>query len=286
MTLELAPDETIPVIDRPHRVEARYYAHSLDFLLIGAGGTGGFVAEALCRLMSGRPASITIVDHDVVERHNLLRQNFYPQEVGQPKSKALAHRLSQLYQRAIAYSTIPASAHYQELRPQLPRRPQIIITCVDNAQARLDIEQTITKYNNPWLIDAGNGDTWGQVLIGNTNDPDHAREGFRQGVCHALPTPLLQRPDLAYDPPDPGPRVDCAAALDLTDQDPTINQLMAALTIQTVRRLIAGTLTYMALYADQTTGQVSPTRTTPRNVARVFNADPEQMAQETPGFTY
>ena len=45
--------------------------------VVGCGGTGGFVAEGLCRLFQGRDATIVLVDHDRVEPHNLLRQNFY-----------------------------------------------------------------------------------------------------------------------------------------------------------------------------------------------------------------
>ena len=51
--------------------------------VVGCGGTGGFVAEGLCRLFQGRQATIVLVDHDRVEPHNLLRQNFYPRGRGQ-----------------------------------------------------------------------------------------------------------------------------------------------------------------------------------------------------------
>ena len=39
-------------------------------------------------------ATIVLVDHDRVEPHNLLRQNFYPEDVGRFKSQALADRLA------------------------------------------------------------------------------------------------------------------------------------------------------------------------------------------------
>ena len=48
--------------------------------------------------------------------------------------------------------------------------------------------------------------------------------------------------------------MDCAAALDLTDQDPTINQMMASLVLQVVRRMVAGTCPFMALYLDMDLG--------------------------------
>ena len=50
--------------------------------IVGCGGTGGFVAEGICRLFQGREATIVLVDHDRVEDHNLLRQNFYEKDVG------------------------------------------------------------------------------------------------------------------------------------------------------------------------------------------------------------
>ena len=64
--------------------------------VVGCGGTGGFVAEGLCRLFTGREATIVLVDHDRVEPHNLLRQNFHAEDVGKFKSQALADRLARL----------------------------------------------------------------------------------------------------------------------------------------------------------------------------------------------
>ena len=71
------------------------------------------------------------------------------------------------------------------------------------------------------------------------------------------------------------PDVDCAAALDLTDQDPTINQMMASLVLQVVRRMAAGTCPFMGLYLDMEQGTVTPTYATPETVARVARSDSE-----------
>ena len=70
---------------------------------------------------------------------------------------------------------------------------------------------------------------------------------FVDETCYLLPAPTLQRPDLLTTLPDTPPDVDCAAALDLTDQDPTINQMMASLVIQIVRRVVAGTCPFGSL---------------------------------------
>ena len=94
-----------------------------------------------------------------------------------------------------------------------------------------------------WLIDAGNDTNWGQVLIGNVAEPVVLEEPpFTGDTCHLAPAPTLQRPDLLTAVSTRPPDVDCAAALNLTDQDPTINQMMASLVLQVVRRMVAGHL--------------------------------------------
>ena len=110
-----------------------------------------------------------------------------------------------------------------------------------------------------WLIDAGNDTNWGQVLIGNVADRDFGDEqAFAGETCHLLPAPTVQRPDLLTAISTRPPDVDCAAALDLTDQDPTINQMMASLVLQVVRRMVAGTCPFMGLYLDMEQGTVTP----------------------------
>ena len=89
--------------------------------VVGCGGTGGFVAESLCRLFQGREVTIVLVDHDRVEPHNLLRQNFFAEDVGRFKSQALAERLTRAYGRAIGYSVYALQGLLQRLlRTELP----------------------------------------------------------------------------------------------------------------------------------------------------------------------
>ena len=87
----------------------------------------------------------------------------------------------------------------------------------------------------------------------------------------------MQRPDLLTAVPTTPPDVDCAAALDLTDQDPTINQMMASLVLQVVRRTAAGTSPFMGLYLDMEQATVTPTYATPETVARVVGSSSELL---------
>ena len=145
--------------------------------VVGCGGTGGFVAEGLCRLFQGREANIVLVDHDRVEPHNLLRQNFYPGDVGGFKSQVLADRLAKAYGRPVGYSVYPI----QGIRGPAPRATATP-ACPPTATASSSAAPTTPSHcramaeclpGDPrrWLIDAGNDTNWGQVLVGNVAEP-------------------------------------------------------------------------------------------------------------------
>ncbi len=209
-----------------------------DFTVVGCGGTGGFVAEGLCRLLYGAAhTQITLVDFDTIEPRNLLRQDFYPGEVGMFKSEALALRLSRQYGRVIHHVTQPFDVQHAS--------NGYIIGCVDNALAR----QAIAAATPTWWIEAGNGHNWGQVLIGN-RDARSLEQGFdKEGNCYYLPKPSVQMPELLVSVNgDLGP--DCAEAVIAGDQSPMINQAMANLVLEFVRQLMAGQLTWMQAYID------------------------------------
>ena len=103
---------------------------------------------------------------------------------------------------------------------------------------------------------------------------------FVDETCYLLPAPTLQRQDLPTTVPTTPPDLDCAAALDLTDQDPTINQVMASLVLQVVRRMVAGTCPFLGLYLDMEQGTVTPTYVTPEAVERVVRSSSEEGEDE------
>ena len=262
-----------------HTLNTTQIAQNPWITVVGCGGTGGFVAESLCRLLTGTRATITLVDHDRVEPHNLLRQNFTTEDVGRYKSAALAERLAREFDRVVGYSTLPfrdysdPGSHTSINTPGLPYRGEaaLLIGCVDNAAARKAMADTLPGAPNRWMIDAGNDKSWGQVLIGNVAESLSYMEWqpFDGQRCNLLPAPTLQRPDLLTAVPSTPPEIDCAAALDLADQDPTINQTMAALVMTVVQRILTDSCPFMALYADMDRGTVNPIYATPTGAARV-----------------
>ena len=259
-----------------YRLKMKERQSVLGITIVGVGGTGGFVAESLCRLLTGHDAIITLVDHDRVERHNILRQNFYENDIGAFKAEALAGRLARNYRREIRYCTTRFENGRFRTTPGVDFNTSMLIGCVDNAEARGHIAEEAGG-RNIWVLDAGNGKDWGQVLIGNATEAAAKYCAFEGDVCHKLPLPTVQRPDLLTSVPDEPADIDCAAALDLTDQDPTINQMMATVTISMVRQMLGGTCETMAVYVDQKHGNVTAVPATPENASQVLDIDPESL---------
>lgn len=206
-----------------------------------------------------------LTDPDRVERHNLLRQNFYAADLGQYKSQALAERLARLYDREIGYLITPYEA------PEYPyyRKGQMNVTigCVDNAVARGELAAG-TKVGQSLWIDAGNSFNSGQVLVGNiTKAPDLKDIFYHDGTVVGLPAPSLQAPGLLI--PAEAPKIDCAEAVAANEQSPVINQAMAALVLEAVRKLVAGELDWMAAYLDLEMGTLQYSRINPTAVARI-----------------
>ncbi len=230
-----------------------------EVMIVGCGGTGGFVAEGLCRLLPVN-VPLVLVDLDRVEERNLHRQNFFSEDLGELKSEALAHRLSRKYYRPIAYSIVPVSLTPIGFN-------SLVIGCVDNGPARRDIAAkfTATYGNSPaWWVDAGNGENFGQILIGNRTGSAQYRTTEKGDRFYSLPLPTQQRPDLLRQQPV------ITSCADIEEQGPTINQSMAALVIEVVRRMIAGTCPWIQLYLDLELGTLQPVLATPETVAEIL----------------
>lgn len=250
--------------------------------VVGVGGTGSFVAEGLCRIL---PASqpLILIDHDTVEEHNLGRQNFYKGEVGEFKSKALAERLARRYGREVAYSVYPFDrdvVNEQWGKMGIRVFNGLIIGCVDNAYARIRIADTIKQTGSgTWWLDSGNGKDSGQLLIGSvtTKEGMMASIDLKEGVARNLPAPSLQMPELLVPVTEPERPLDCAQRVAADDQSPTINQMMAVLAVDMVRRFLAQSLTWMGLYVDLENGCLNPAPITPEALGKIVGFDSREI---------
>lgn len=250
-----------------------------NIVVVGCGGTGGFVAEGLCRLLINKAdIPLILIDHDRVEPHNLLRQQFFAGDVGKFKSQALAERLSRQYGRVIGYSVYPYMHDLvgKSLGGGLYTRVAqgIIIGCIDNEAARRDIADSLQLGN--WWLDAGNGYSSGQVLIGNSRHREYLLGAFNEETQEviALPAPTLQLPSLLAPATVPTSvsrnSEDCAEAVISEEQSPVINQIMAAVVLEFMHQLLKGTLTWMGAYLDMAAGTLQTVPADPQVVARML----------------
>lgn len=256
-----------------YRLDNSFIRGRFTVTVVGCGGTGGFAAEGLCRILPPS-ADLVLMDHDRVEERNLGRQNFAHEDLGRFKSEALARRLAQRYRRPIGYSLLPMALAEVKY-------PGLIIGCVDNGPARRDIALKVGNTYVPlWWVDAGNGENYGQVVVGN----QHARNlslsfDAERRTCFALPLPTIQRPELLAQVPRGR---DCAGAVLDGEQRPAINQAMAALVVEVVRRLIEGSCPWMQLYLDLEAGTLVPMLATPAAVASVAGISERNLVKRTP----
>lgn len=256
-----------------YKLNSKFTERNFTVTVVGCGGTGAFVADGLCRLLQDYPARLVLVDFDRVEERNLQRQQFFPEDIGKFKSEVMATRLSRAYRVPVGFTVSPihlATIFY----------PGIIVGCVDNGKARKDLKTKISKHNPldsmyawrnvkntlVWWVDAGNGENFGQVLIGNAGLKDmEAIFSPKEEACYLLPYPTIQSPDLLAQAP-PAPAMDC---VQIAEQEPVINRVMGALTIEVVRRIINGTCSWMQLWLDLQAGTMTPVYATPENVAAI-----------------
>jgi len=237
-------------------------------VVVGCGGTGGFVADGLARLLP-RLIDLVLIDMDTVEERNLNRQSFTAADIGLFKSEALAKRLAGKYQRPIQYSVLPVGAG------DLPRG--IVVGCLDNGLGRQAIADHL--HDGQWYIDSGNGHNFGQVLIGNSKT-EKLRPSFIADLCFRLPLPTIQQPALLAQVPR---QRSCAEAVAADDQSPTINQAMGAIVLEVVRRIIEGTCPWMQLYLDLDSGTLTPTMASPEVVSRLTGIKPSKLIEKWKG---
>lgn len=147
----------------------------VKIVIIGAGGTGGYVIPHLYRIAfaSERKCRIIIADGDIVEKKNLIRQNFADCDIGENKAEVMAERYSEVF--GIETEYIPDFIESEEQLCNLfdlrssytePKPIGILIGAVDNNRSRVMCHNVFNRLNDLIYIDAGNGEYTGQIVCG------------------------------------------------------------------------------------------------------------------------
>jgi PRTRC genetic system ThiF family protein len=261
----------------------------LQFLVIGAGGTGSFAVPAIGRLMyelrkqQDKPVEMLIVDPDVVESSNIPRSNFCAAEVGRFKAQTLATRITLAWGIETGFSS-------EKFDPEMHLKPSsndyrsltVIVGCVDNHLARRDIHRSIeeSRCNGTsdapaiWWIDAGNGKSSGQVLLGSDTKrrkPDQHFTGT--SICRSLPAPSLVHPDLLEPEKTPARAaisdgLSCPERIHLGEQSLNINQRVAVEMAEMLAAMfLSRSLKRFATYFDLESGTSRSLYCTPDQIA-------------------
>lgn len=282
----------------------------VQFWLVGAGGTGSFMAMNLARLsyelkQRGKTASITIVDPDRVETGNIPRSNFCFAEIGQNKAETLANRVSRAWgietgfvKEGFTPALLQTTRDDWTVQSSSSNKLTFIVGCVDNHLARLEMHEAVKFYNEQrytsegarlWWIDGGNGRDTGQVLIGNRlNEKTILDAAQKSPILSLLPAPSLQHPELlkaeaaktkAQNRTNDD-QMTCAERIRLGEQSLNVNQRVAVEMSEILAELLlTNTLKRFASYFDLESGASRSIYTTPEAIAKAMNYQPEPQIE-------
>lgn len=156
--------------------------HPITITVIGCGGTGSIILPRLARMDSVLVAMnhpglyVTAIDGDIVEKHNLGRQNFTHTDLGQNKAVAMIEKINEAF--GLDWNAKPSFA-----KPDTAWNTNIVITAVDNAKFRNELAKTNVvsgnDYQKPYYwIDCGNGRDFGQVVLGTFQAIDQPKSQY------------------------------------------------------------------------------------------------------------
>lgn len=247
----------------------------LRIILVGAGGTGSYAALAMARLVfelreQGRAVEFLIIDPDRVESGNIPRSNFCTAEIGRFKARTLAERITLAWGVEVSYQReqFDAEKHLKQSSSDY-RQLTVLVGCVDNHLARRELHRAVDDFQgyrisdapNIWWIDAGNGKSSGQVLIGSTTKRVKTEEHFvGTSICRSLPAPTLFHPELLEDQEARSAHktetpLSCAERIRLGEQSLNINQRVAVEVGEMLTAfLLTNSLRRFATYFDLETG--------------------------------
>ncbi len=275
---------------------------SVEFWLVGAGGTGSFMAMNLARLAFelktlGKQATIVIVDPDCVEEGNIPRSNFCFAETGANKAETLAGRISRAWgieggfiKEGVRPALLQSKTADWSVTISNSNKLTILVGCVDNYQARLEMHEALKFHNEKsydtafprlWWIDGGNGRDSGQVLIGNRlNEKEICQSALNTPILSLLPAPSLQHPELLQ--PEGGKntrsirraneRLTCAERIRLGEQSLNVNQRVAVeINEMLTALLLTNSLKRFASYFDLESGTSRSLYTMPEKIEQAVS---------------
>jgi len=219
-------------------------AKPVKIIMLGGGGTGGYAAPHIYRLLHTleRPIRFIIADGDNVEPNNLVRQNFIEPDLGRKKAQVLAERYASALGMEIEY--IPEFIEdrkrlYELVYPYYTdygygeenltcEEISILIGAVDNNRSRQMCHDVFQHSKDLIYIDSGNGEYTGQIVCGIR----------RKGRTYYKPVGTLY-PDILEDTDKFPSELSCAEAAISAPQSITANIMASTAIVSYLYNILA-----------------------------------------------
>lgn len=133
---------------------------------MGVGGTGSLVARDLPKLLIHTNSEMVLIDGDIVEEKNMVRQAYQQHDIGENKANALAKKINTFYG-----NICESVDHYitkdeiLELLKKYEQHIPVLIGCVDNNKTRILLEHTFKQLDECIYIDSANSEYEGNVYV-------------------------------------------------------------------------------------------------------------------------
>lgn len=223
------------------------YLAPRSVLVVGCGGTGGYVVSHLARLVHVMNSEnrwdkveLILADGDIVEEKNLLRQHFIRPDLGKNKAEALADRYSAAF--GLEVSTIAKDLESLDDFAILgEKQSPVVVGCVDNNASRQVINEWFLsdgwdRYGSSakFWIDAGNEETAGQIICGFR--PPRQRPW--RGTTFSLPSVVEHYPEVLDGELKFNSELSCAERAASAPQNMMTNVTAATLVMNLLQKLL------------------------------------------------
>lgn len=227
----------------------------IKVLVVGAGGSGGKMTLGLKNLHAALLAlgqaglSVTLADGDAVSEANLVRQSFYPSDVGLNKATVLIHRLNVAC--GLDWQAQPQHLTSDDISQC---RADLLISCVDSRAARADIKMGLERNKHIlYHLDLGNGRDAGQMVLGCPLGYYTRRKRDRLRTAFELFPELTDTTMPEEDAPS------CSTLEALERQDLFVNDVLVTSSLNLLWRLFRyGEVDYHGAFVSLTAGSVRP----------------------------
>ena len=271
-----------------HKIEGE---NSYHFIVVGAGGTGGYLIPNLARMVSlanekfedeGVSHRITIIDADQVEPKNLTRQQFVQPDIGKNKAEIMARRYGRSFGLTIGYikKYIESPEDLVQLMNSSEHTP-VLVDAVDNNKTRLIMKESMDEYGKTGeilQISSGNEEYAGQVIFNYKNkelyttvrDSDGFRTQNTPGLFEVFPTAEIgQLPT----------ELSCAEQAISSPQNIHVNMTAANLMFGYVNKILNyRPINELAIFFDTNTQQTSVYRATKSGLEDLMRMTPNNAS--------